>query len=187
MIESTPTPLVLLIPFVAGFIGWFTNWLAVKATLYPVDFVGIPPVFGWQGIIPANAKEMAATILAAAGGDQFQGNHAAAGGRQFLYQVAGVQPLAVDQVGRQGDQQASLASRRRGQDDHAFGAALLLAVNIVCINLSSKLVFLFRGIKPRIWLDAHRAKQSRLLYIVIWIVMLALLIVAIYLRHKTLA
>ena len=69
--------------------------------------------------------------------------------------------------------------------NHALGAALLLAVNIVCINLSSKLVFLFRGIKPRIWLDAHKAKQSRLLYIVIWIVMLALLFVIIYLRHRT--
>jgi len=72
-----------------------------------------------------------------------------------------------------------------GDHNHALGAALLLAVNIVCINLSSKLVFLFRGIKPRIWLDAHKAKQSRLLYIVIWIVMLALLFVMIYLRHRT--
>ena len=50
--------LVLLIPFIAGFIGWFTNWLAVKATLYPVEFVGIPPAFGWQGVIPKNAEEM---------------------------------------------------------------------------------------------------------------------------------
>ncbi len=72
-----------------------------------------------------------------------------------------------------------------GDYNHALGAALLLAVNIVCINLSSKLVFLFRGIKPRIWLDAHKARQSRLLYIVIWVVMLALLIVMIYLRHRT--
>ena len=72
-----------------------------------------------------------------------------------------------------------------GDYNHALGAALLLAVNIVCINLSSKLVFLFRGIKPRIWLDAHKAKQSRLLYIVIWVVMLALLFLVIYLRHKT--
>lgn len=71
--------------------------------------------------------------------------------------------------------------------DLAAGAALLLAVNIVCINLSAKLVFLFRGIKPRTWLEAHKAKQSQVLYIVIWIIMLALLIVAIYLRHKTLA
>ncbi len=51
-------PLVLCIPFIAGFIGWFTNWLAVKATLYPVEFVGIPPVFGWQGVIPKNTEDM---------------------------------------------------------------------------------------------------------------------------------
>ena len=51
-------PLVLLIPFIAGFIGWFPNWLAVKATLYPVEFVGIPPLFGWQGVIPKNTEEM---------------------------------------------------------------------------------------------------------------------------------
>jgi uncharacterized membrane protein YheB (UPF0754 family) len=51
-------PLVLLIPFIAGFIGWFTNWLAVKATLYPVEFVGIPPMLGWQGVIPKNTEEM---------------------------------------------------------------------------------------------------------------------------------
>jgi len=73
-----------------------------------------------------------------------------------------------------------------GQYDHAIGATLLLAVNIVCINLSSKLVFLFRGIQPRNWLEARKAKQSRLLYITIWVVSLALLIAMIYLRHKTL-
>jgi uncharacterized membrane protein YheB (UPF0754 family) len=50
--------LVLCIPFIAGFIGWFTNWLAVKAVLYPVEFVGIPPVFGWQGVIPKNTEDM---------------------------------------------------------------------------------------------------------------------------------
>jgi len=71
--------------------------------------------------------------------------------------------------------------------DLALGATLLLAVNIVCINLSAKLVFMLRGVKPRTWLEAHKAKQSRALYIVTWIIMLALLILAIYLRHKTLA
>ncbi len=69
--------------------------------------------------------------------------------------------------------------------DHALGATLLLAVNIVCINLSAQLVFLFRGIRPRTWLEAHKAKQSRLLYISVWLLMLGLLIVAIYLRHET--
>jgi len=55
---SDINPLVLCIPFIAGFIGWFTNWLAVKAVLYPVEFVGIPPLLGWQGVIPKNAEEM---------------------------------------------------------------------------------------------------------------------------------
>jgi uncharacterized hydrophobic protein (TIGR00341 family) len=72
-----------------------------------------------------------------------------------------------------------------GQYDAAIGASLLLAVNIVCINLASKLVFLFRGIQPRNWLEARKAKQSRLLYIMIWVVTLLLLIVMIYLRHRT--
>ena len=57
-------PLVFLIPFIAGFIGWFTNWLAVKATLYPVEFVGLPPAFGWQGVIPKNAEEMSRSFSA---------------------------------------------------------------------------------------------------------------------------
>ena len=67
--------------------------------------------------------------------------------------------------------------------DRAMGAGLLLAVNIVCINLSAQLVFLLRGVRPRTWLEAHRAKQSRLLYIAVWVVMLLMLFIAIYLRH----
>ncbi|MCP5066137.1 MAG: hypothetical protein GY946_06165 [bacterium] len=48
-------PLILCIPLVSAFIGWFTNWIAVKAMLYPVEFAGIPPLLGWQGVIPKNA------------------------------------------------------------------------------------------------------------------------------------
>ena len=53
------SPLVLLIPLIAGFIGWFTNWLAVRAMLHPVEFVGIPPLLGWQGVVPKNAEDLA--------------------------------------------------------------------------------------------------------------------------------
>jgi len=70
-----------------------------------------------------------------------------------------------------------------GEYNHSLGAALLLAVNIVCINLSSNLVFLFRGIKPRTWLETHKAKQSRFLYIGAWVVMLILLCLMIFLKH----
>jgi len=36
-----------------------TNWLAIKLTFYPIDFRGIKPFLGWQGIIPSKAKKMA--------------------------------------------------------------------------------------------------------------------------------
>ncbi len=52
-------PIVLCIPLISGFIGWFTNWIAVKAMLYPVEFVGIPPLIGWQGVVPKNAEDLA--------------------------------------------------------------------------------------------------------------------------------
>jgi uncharacterized hydrophobic protein (TIGR00341 family) len=66
---------------------------------------------------------------------------------------------------------------------HAAGASLLLAVNIVCINLSSKLVFLLRGMRPRTWLAAQKARQSQWLYIVMWLVLLGLLLATISLKH----
>ncbi len=72
-----------------------------------------------------------------------------------------------------------------GHYDASLGAFLLLAVNIVSIILSAKLVFLFRGIKPRTWLKAHKAKQSRILYILLWIALLSLLVFITALRVKT--
>ncbi|WP_250657001.1 DUF445 domain-containing protein [Alkalimarinus coralli] len=48
------------IPFIAGLIGWTTNWLAIKLTFLPLEFIGIPPLLGWQGIIPSKARKMAA-------------------------------------------------------------------------------------------------------------------------------
>lgn len=73
-----------------------------------------------------------------------------------------------------------------GQLELATGAALLLAVNVVCINLSAKLMFLFKGVAPRTWLEKRKARQSVAIYILIWIVTLIILLFAIYLRHKLL-
>ncbi|MEM7051614.1 MAG: hypothetical protein AAF604_18240 [Acidobacteriota bacterium] len=50
------------IPLVAGVVGWATNWLAIKLTFVPLEFRGIRPIFGWQGIIPSKAAKMAATF-----------------------------------------------------------------------------------------------------------------------------
>ena len=70
-----------------------------------------------------------------------------------------------------------------GDWELATGAALLLAVNIVCVNLAAKISFLYRGIKPRTWLEKQKARQSMGIYIFIWILSLAILLFAIYLRQ----
>lgn len=52
------------IPFVAGFVGWFTNWIAIKMTFWPLHFIGYKPLMlGWQGIIPAKAGKMAGIVV----------------------------------------------------------------------------------------------------------------------------
>jgi uncharacterized hydrophobic protein (TIGR00341 family) len=66
----------------------------------------------------------------------------------------------------------------------ALGAGLLLAVNIVSVNLAAKISFLFRGIKPRTWIEKEKARQSMTFYIAVWILSLVVLISAIYLKGK---
>ncbi len=55
-------PLILVIPFIAALVGWFTNVVAVKMTLHPYDFVGVRP-FGWQGAIPAAAEKLTTDLM----------------------------------------------------------------------------------------------------------------------------
>lgn len=50
--------LYLSIPLISGFVGWFTNWAAIKMMFYPIHFFGLKP-FGWQGIIPAKSTKIA--------------------------------------------------------------------------------------------------------------------------------
>lgn len=50
---------LLLIPFINGIVGWITNYLALKMMFYPLEFVGKKPFFGWQGIVPSRARQMA--------------------------------------------------------------------------------------------------------------------------------
>jgi len=51
--------IVLLIPLISALVGWFTNVVAIKMMFHPVEFIGIPPYLGWQGVIPANATRLA--------------------------------------------------------------------------------------------------------------------------------
>ena len=59
-----------------------------------------------------------------------------------------------------------------GEYHMAMGALMLLAVNIVCVNLAEKNRFYDRGVRPRTWLEQKKARQSTTLYILIWVVSL---------------
>src|SRR6185436_1047266 len=45
-------------PFVAALIGYLTKLAAIQMMFRPVDFVGIKPCFGWQGVVPRNSTRM---------------------------------------------------------------------------------------------------------------------------------
>ncbi|PVY75824.1 hypothetical protein C8D92_10684 [Tamilnaduibacter salinus] len=60
LLQDTQFWQYLSIPVIAALIGWVTNWLAIKMTFYPLEFIGIRPIYGWQGIIPSKARKMAA-------------------------------------------------------------------------------------------------------------------------------
>lgn len=51
--------LYISIPFISGFIGYVTKIVAIKMMFAPLEFVGIKPIFGWQGIVPRKAEKMA--------------------------------------------------------------------------------------------------------------------------------
>ncbi len=53
----------LSIPFVAGIVGWGTNWAAIQLTFHPLEFIGRKPYLGWQGIIPSKAERMAGIFV----------------------------------------------------------------------------------------------------------------------------
>ena len=63
---------------------------------------------------------------------------------------------------------------------YAFGAAMLLATNVVCVNLSAQVFFFAKGIKPRTWLEKRKAGQSVAVNIFVWAALLSVLGAAIY-------
>ncbi|QGX97404.1 TIGR00341 family protein [Roseovarius faecimaris] len=62
-----------------------------------------------------------------------------------------------------------------GQSTLAMGAALLLAVNVVCINLSAQVVMVARGITPRSFFERKRARRATWINGLIWFGLLAAL------------
>ncbi|WP_370945117.1 DUF445 domain-containing protein [Amycolatopsis sp. cg5] len=48
------------IPFVAALIGYVTKRVAIEMMFRPLEFVGIKPLLGWQGVVPKHGGRMAA-------------------------------------------------------------------------------------------------------------------------------
>lgn len=49
----------IAIPFISAVVGWITNVIALKMMFIPIEFIGIKPFLGWQGIVPSKAQKMA--------------------------------------------------------------------------------------------------------------------------------
>ena len=61
----------------------------------------------------------------------------------------------------------------------AFGALLLLLVNVICVNLSAVATFLFQGVQPLNWWEANKARKSTIFALFLWSSLLVLLAVLI--------
>jgi uncharacterized membrane protein YheB (UPF0754 family) len=53
----------LSIPVVAALIGYVTKLVAIRMMFQPLEFVGIRPYLGWQGIVPRRAARMASIAV----------------------------------------------------------------------------------------------------------------------------
>ncbi|MDH4081898.1 MAG: TIGR00341 family protein [Nitrospira sp.] len=70
-----------------------------------------------------------------------------------------------------------------GETNLAINAGLLLNINVVCINLSSKIVFFIKGIRPRTWYEKEKAQRAMTIYVVVWFVTLVVLVLLTYSRQ----
>lgn len=66
----------------------------------------------------------------------------------------------------------------------ALGTGLLLATNIVCINLAALTVFRLKGIKPRTWYEEKNAKKASRTNLIFWLGLLAVLAILIWLKNS---
>lgn len=51
--------LYLSMPIVASIVGYVTKIVAIEMMFRPIEFLGVPPYLGWQGIVPRKAAIMA--------------------------------------------------------------------------------------------------------------------------------
>jgi uncharacterized hydrophobic protein (TIGR00341 family) len=67
-----------------------------------------------------------------------------------------------------------------GQLQTSLNALLLLATNVVCVNIAGVAMFLYQGVRPNRWWEAEKAKQQTRIAIAIWMAMLVVLTLLIH-------
>ncbi len=71
-----------------------------------------------------------------------------------------------------------------GQFAMVMQAFLLLATNIICVNLAGVATFLVQGVQPRAWWDQHRARRMVMRAVTIWMLLLLCLMGLIYVSSR---
>ena len=61
MLAASLVAVLVVVPLVTAFIGYITNWAAVKMIFQPEEFVGVGPI-GWQGVLPSKADTFATDV-----------------------------------------------------------------------------------------------------------------------------
>ncbi len=69
------------------------------------------------------------------------------------------------------------------KSENAIGAAMLLGANIACINLAAQVVFISKGIRPRLWHERKSARKAVIANLATWAGLLTILVGLVYLRQ----
>jgi uncharacterized hydrophobic protein (TIGR00341 family) len=67
-----------------------------------------------------------------------------------------------------------------GELEAASGALMLVATNVICVNLAGTLTFFVQGLQPQSWWEAKRAKTATRIATATWAVLLTILATLIY-------
>ena len=67
---------------------------------------------------------------------------------------------------------------------HSSGAFLLVAANVICVNIAGVATFALQGVRPRTWWEAEKAKRATIKATVIHVMLLLALITILIIRYR---
>ncbi|MDT4939629.1 MAG: hypothetical protein QOG80_3300 [Pseudonocardiales bacterium] len=93
----------LSIPVVAAVIGYVTKLVAIRMMFRPIEFVGIKPYLGWQGIVPRRAARMASIAVDTMTRDLISANEVMArlDPQRVARELAGPMSQATEEITRE--------------------------------------------------------------------------------------